>query len=144
MTRSGGCLCGAVRYETEPGSLDVQACHCGGCRKWSSGPLIALVDPGTVEFAGTENIGVYHASDWGERGFCKRCGSTLYWRRRGSDVFEVSAGTLDDQSGLKLVDQVYVDAKPDFYDFAAETPIRTEAEMVAAREKRASDEGAKS
>ncbi len=143
-TRTGGCLCGAVRYEAAPETLEVQACHCGDCRRWTSGPLLALVKPGKVSFTGAEAIGAYHSSAWGERGFCKVCGSTLYWRRRGTEVFEISAGTLDDQTGLTLVEQVYIDAKPEFYHFAETTKTRTEAEMVAARTGAAAgDQGAR-
>ena len=41
MTRTGSCLCGQVTFtaETMP---TMQACHCAMCRKWGSGPFMAV------------------------------------------------------------------------------------------------------
>ena len=38
----GGCLCGAVRYETRGESFSVAHCHCHSCRKHNGGPLVTL------------------------------------------------------------------------------------------------------
>lgn len=129
---SGRCLCGAVMFSAEVSKRNVDVCHCAMCRRWSGGPFIGLRHDGEVRFEGGENIGVYKSSEWGERGFCKICGSGLYWRLAESDHYSFSAGALDDQSGLTLTQQIFIDEKPDYYELANETPKLTGEEAVAA------------
>lgn len=120
MTMTGGCLCGAVRFEAEEVGEQVGACHCGQCRRWTSGPYFA-VRGSNVRFAGEENLGRYASSEWAERGFCKRCGSSLFYRMHDEPFHMLAVGAFDDQSRFHLARQVFIDEKPGFYDFAQET-----------------------
>lgn len=129
---SGRCLCGAVTFSAEVPKREVDICHCSMCRRWVAGPYIGLPHDGDVAFEGADNIGVYKSSDWAERGFCKVCGSSLYYHLLGTDHYSFSAGVLDDQCGLVLTAQIFIDEKPDYYDFANETPKLTGAEVFAA------------
>ena len=80
---NGSCLCGKIRIAVKGINRNVGACHCGTCRNWGGGPFMA-VDCGTdVSFEGEENISVYSSSEWAERGFCKECGSHLFYRLKG-------------------------------------------------------------
>jgi hypothetical protein len=140
-TVKGRCLCGAVTFAAEVAKLDVDACHCDMCRRWSAGPYIGLPYDGAVSFTGAENIGVYPSSEWAERGFCKVCGSSLYYHLSGTDHYSFSAGALDDQSGLRLVAQIFIDEKPDYYALANDTPKLTGAEAFAAFQAKSTSEG---
>ena len=71
---TGSCLCGTVTFHTRDVETDIHACHCSKCRTWSGTPALG-VSVGSVEFTGTEHIGVYGSSPWAERGFCKSCGT---------------------------------------------------------------------
>jgi hypothetical protein len=84
-----------------------------------------------VSFEGAEHIGVYASSDWAERTFCKVCGTSLYWRIRGTDEYSFCAGTLDDESGLELSTEIFIDEKPAYYAFANETKKLTAKEAMA-------------
>ena len=68
----GNCLCGKVRISAKHVSTHAGACHCGMCRKWSGGPLMAVNCGTEISFEGTENISIYDSSEWAERGFCKK------------------------------------------------------------------------
>lgn len=129
---SGRCLCGVVRFSFEPAKQEVGVCHCGMCRRWSAGPFFVLDHEGPVVFERREHIGVYKSSEWGERAFCKACGTSLYWRLSGADQYALSAGTLDDQTGLQFVAEIFIDEKPAYYAFANETQKMTGAEVMAA------------
>lgn len=129
---TGRCLCGAVSYRIETANRHADVCHCTMCRRWSAGPFIAFGHDGPIAFSGAENIGVYKSSEWAERAFCKVCGSPLYYHLLGSEFYALSAGTIDDQSRLSLSKQIFIDEKPDYYDFANETPKLTGAEFIAA------------
>jgi hypothetical protein len=118
---TGGCLCGVVRYRATLKNREVGACHCSMCRRWSGGPLLAVEVDGDLTFDNAAPVAAYRASGWGERGFCRQCGSNLFWRMQDGSHVVLSAGTLDDDSSLRLTNEIFVDEKPTYYDFANET-----------------------
>lgn len=134
--RTGRCLCEAVRFEAELASPDIKVCHCSICRKWSGSPTIFVRSKGGVAIENEANVSWYQSSEWAERGFCKICGSNLFFRLREGygDFYNVSVGALDDSSGLKMAMHIYIDEKPDYYDFADECPRLTGKEFLAAIE----------
>lgn len=127
----GACLCGTVRFTAASTDNHVGACHCGMCRKWGGGPLLAVDCGNDVKFDGEESIGVYASSDWAERGFCARCGSHLFYRLKDSGQYMIPIG-LFDEIGTPVFDrQVFIDSKPGWYDFANQTENMTGAEVFA-------------
>jgi hypothetical protein len=131
MTKGKGrCLCGAVNFTATNINNNVAACHCGMCRRWGGGPLMAVSCGTEVAFDGEENITVYNSSDWAERGFCKKCGSHLFYRLKGINEHQIPAGLFDSQGSFNFDLQVFIDRKPSFYSFANNTNEMTEAEVV--------------
>ncbi len=129
---SGRCLCGAVTLTGQTPRNEVGVCHCGMCQRWAAGPFLALeCEPGTLKISGEEHLGVYQSSEWGERCFCKRCGSPLLWRSTDGSHIAVSAGTLGDTSALTLTSQIFVDEKPSYYSFENKTAMMTGPEFIA-------------
>ncbi|WP_299865842.1 GFA family protein [uncultured Hoeflea sp.] len=128
---TGRCMCGAVVITGTARDPKVAVCHCDMCRRWSSGPCFE-VSCQEVSFEGEQHITRIRSSEWAERGFCGKCGSNLFYQIIGSDEFQISAGLLDEQDGLKLSLQVFTDRKPSYYTLADETETMTEAEMFAA------------
>ncbi|MCG8428980.1 MAG: GFA family protein [Chromatiales bacterium] len=127
----GHCLCGAITINASTMDKNVGACHCGMCRRWSGGPLLA-VDCGTdVSFEGKENITVYNSSEWAERGFCNQCGSHLFYRLKENQQYIMPVGLFEDQSSFEFDHQVFIDNKPAYYHFGNETRDMTEAEVFA-------------
>ncbi|MFK7751670.1 MAG: GFA family protein [Sedimentitalea sp.] len=129
---SGGCLCGAVRYTVNKPISEIAVCHCQMCRKHSGGLVLAAdLEKGDVTWSGTDNIGVFASSEWAERGFCKTCGSSLFWRMSDGEMLSLSAGTLDSFEGITLTTEIYVDHKPASFSFAGDTNKLTQAEVEA-------------
>lgn len=128
---SGQCLCGAVRIRAGSISNHVGACHCGMCRRWGGGPLLATNCGSDVIFDSQEVITVYDSSEWAERGFCSRCGSHLFYRLKQSGEYYMPAGLFDSADKFTLDHQVFIDRKPGFYQFANDTDDMTEAEVFA-------------
>ena len=118
--RAGGCLCGEVRFMVRHGG-EVHVCHCSLCRKATGGPMLAVICEGTPVFDDGSPVGIYHSSEQGERGFCLRCGSQLYFRHTPDNAYAFTAGTFDDQSLMVMTEEIYLQDKPGFYDFANET-----------------------
>ena len=92
---TGGCLCGAVRYESEAPPYDVSYCHCRMCQKSSGNPyfLGAFIRAKAFRFTRGEPK-FYKSSAWAERGFCAECGTPLIFRD-GTGSHAVYIGTLD-------------------------------------------------
>ncbi len=130
---SGGCICGAVRFAATPASDEMGVCHCSLCRRWSGGAGFLGVDCGAAVTVENEDmLGIYKSSNYGERVFCKACGSTLFWRMQdGSDIV-VSAQAFDTPGVFRFTSEIFVDEKPDNYTFANETKKMTSAEFFAA------------
>ena len=129
--KTGSCLCGAVRVTAKQADTNMRACHCGMCRKWTGGPLLAVDCGSEVVFEGEENISVFDSSAWAERGFCRQCGSALFFRIKATRGLTMPAGVFDDARDLVFTGQIFIDEKPAFYTFANETEDMTGAEMIA-------------
>ncbi len=131
FSSTGSCLCGAIKYTATAAKIHVGACHCKMCRQWAGGPYMAVECGDAVEFEHTEDLAVYSSSAWAERGFCRRCGSHLFYRFKSTNNHMMAAGSFDDESAFILDHQVFIDNKPDYYSFAERTQDMTEAELLA-------------
>lgn len=127
---TGRCLCGAVTFEARDVDRHAHACHCGMCRRWSGGPAISA-RAGDVQFEGNDAIGVYKSSAWAERGFCKSCGTNLFYRMPEQGMTILWLGTFDDVASFELAGEIYVDEKPGFYALAGDHPRQTGQEFLA-------------
>lgn len=130
MKATGQCLCGAVRFTAESVDTEIHGCHCNMCRRWSGGPGLA-VKAGSVDFDGEDHITRYPSSDWAERGFCKACGSHLFYFLKPASAYMLWAGSFDDPSPFNLAGEIYIDEKPPGYAFAGEHPRLTGEEFLA-------------
>ncbi len=91
---TGGCQCGQVRF-TVTGSLGrAVLCHCQMCQRATGNTFAPLVTARDVVFAGQPRR--FASSDVAERGFCRDCGTPLFYAPTGADVIEPMIGALDD------------------------------------------------
>lgn len=130
-TAKGTCLCGAVTVNFHLNEKVFDVCHCSMCRKWSGGPAMTVDAGTTISFQGTEFITTYSSSDWAERGFCKKCGTHLFYRLKESGFSNVPLGLLENSQHFKFHLQIFIDMKPEQYSFANKTEQMTEAEVFA-------------
>jgi hypothetical protein len=115
-TRTGGCACGAVRYSASGDLRPVVACHCSQCRKaFTNYGAFTAVARGGLAVDDEAAVTWYESSPGVRRGFCRRCGSALFWDRAAAGYVSIAAGTLDQPSGLTQVRHIYVADKADFY-----------------------------
>ena len=130
-TVHGHCLCSAVKISANPPTRTIGACHCAKCRRWGGGPMLTI-DCGTdVRFEGDEHISTYASSAWAERGFCKQCGTHLFYRLKDRNQYMMPAGVFDDIDGIVFDHQIFIDEKPDHYQFANDTQNLTGEEVFA-------------
>ncbi|HEY4163873.1 MAG TPA: GFA family protein, partial [Dongiaceae bacterium] len=120
---AGGCECGAVKYQVNGRMRGVLVCHCGQCRRFHGhAPGYSAARRAEMKIEGENNIAWYSASDEAKRGYCRHCGSTLFWAPNGRDTVSVSAGSLKAPTGLKTVRHIFVDDKSDYYRIADGVP----------------------
>ena len=115
---TGGCLCGAVRYEVHGRLRDVLICHCQDCRRWH-GHLCATAAARKHDLRILDERALRWftspTSDAGaRRGFCSECGSSLFWEPQG-EMISIAAGTLDPPTGLRIVGHWYTAQASDYY-----------------------------
>ena len=123
--KTGGCLCGAVRYEVDGPLRDVILCHCEMCRK-AHGHVGAYTAAPKSALRITEGRGLrwYVSSATARRAFCGECGGTLFWEGRDRDTISIAAGTLDGATGLSTTLQIHVDDAGDYYKIDPAIPRR--------------------
>ena len=128
----GGCLCGAVRFELTQPPPPVWFCHCKMCRRWSGGLPLAAVEASPPRLLRAEALRWHASSDFGERGFCEKCGSKLFWRESAAAAeWDITAAALDDESALQMGGHIYYDDKPGYYSFADAACKHSGAEHLA-------------
>ena len=126
--RTGSCLCGGVAYEVRGHLRPVIACHCIQCRK-TSGHYVAATQAEAREVAiEGDTLRWYKSSDTAERGFCSVCGGNLFWRKLGSPLISIWAGTIDGPTGLRMEAQLYPESAGDYYDLP-DVPAVDQAEL---------------
>lgn len=112
----GSCLCGGVVFRAALPALGASHCYCTMCQKFhgaAAGSYIDVATRGYVVEQGQDLIVDYASSEKGRRGFCKTCGSSLYWRSTDTpDVIELSLGTLQPAWTGTVEREVYTDGKP--------------------------------
>ena len=132
LRATGSCLCGAVQYEVHGLLRDVINCHCSKCRR-VHGHISAHGSTRREDLVIRENGGLkWYRSLTDEtpnvhRGFCRECGSSLFWDPRDNDYIYISAGTLDAPTGLKTVGNIWISQAGDYYDITDHLPTYKES-----------------
>ncbi len=128
----GACLCGACEFSAATASTHMGSCHCKTCRRWGGGPYMSVHCGKDVNFKDTSSIQTFNSSKWAERGFCKTCGTHLFYHLKGSDQYMLPAGLFDDKFQFNFTRQVFIDEKPDYYTFENDTKKMTGPQVMAA------------
>jgi hypothetical protein len=102
---TGGCLCGAVRFEVTEPPLSAGYCHCSRCqrRTGTAASAQALIAPGSLRLtAGEELIRAFEPPDGAAKLFCSACGSALWSRSPDdADVIAIRLGAFDEDPGIR-------------------------------------------
>ncbi len=116
--RSGGCLCGAIRYRLDSEPVDAGYCHCRLCQRFSGAPVMAFASLplADVHFEG-EMPARYQSSSIGERWFCQQCGSSIaMWLSYAPDSLDIAMATLDDPTMLPPGFHVWRESRVGWFD----------------------------
>lgn len=138
MTESlrGQCMCGAVRYVIDGPARPVWNCHCERCRRWTGHFTAATgCQRDQLHLIADDTLEWYYPEEWPDvaYGFCRRCGSSLFWRVEavppGESPEQLSriaiwAGTLDLPTGLHTELAIYAQDASDYHTLDSSIPTR--------------------
>jgi hypothetical protein len=119
----GRCECGRVRFAVAAVRDAVTVCHCSQCRR-TSGHLWASTHApfAALQFETEEGLEWYASSALARRGFCRFCGSSLFYRMNGEDGIGIAAGCLEGTTGLHLGKHIFVADKGGYYEISDGLP----------------------
>ena len=126
-TNTGGCLCGAVRYEVNAEPLAVLCCHCTDCQKVSGGPYATavLVPKRAITINGTTKaFAVKGESGYTvTRRFCPECGTPLFSELSAHpDLFAIKQGSLDERSTTRPTMNIWTSSAQPWVHLDASIP----------------------
>ena len=118
--RTGGCLCGAIRYENEAEPMLIANCYCDNCRKNSgaANSYNLAMPAGSTKITGSPKTYVDETGASGKpfnRMFCPECGTHFLSHGPAYEGIEfIKAGTLDDANGLVPTAHIWCEQKLDW------------------------------
>ena len=127
---TGGCYCGAVKYEIHGRLLMFANCHCPDCRKFTGSAFSAVLvveSEGFTVTSGEGHLVPYQSSPGKHRSFCRTCGCHLFSRseHRPGMIF-VRAGSLDEDPQLRPQCHIWVSAKAPWHEICDSLPQHPE------------------
>ncbi|MEM6617987.1 MAG: GFA family protein [Pseudomonadota bacterium] len=114
-----------MKYSSVGPWRSVIVCHCTQCRRTSGHIWAATAVPNYTLRIEEEVEGAlvwYQSSETARRGFCRLCGSSLFYDKIGESTVSIAAGSLDGDTGLRSVKHIFVAEKGDYYEIADDLP----------------------
>jgi hypothetical protein len=123
QVHTGHCACGTVRFKTRGELRGVIFCHCTQCRRQTGHFLASTAcEDKDLEVEGIEHVSWFQSSPEAKRGFCKICGSGLFWKNSEKTYTSILAGSFDEPSGLVGAEHIFVADKGSYYEIANDLP----------------------
>jgi hypothetical protein len=126
MAVSGGCHCGAIRYELEGDALTHALCHCSDCRRSAGAPMVGwTMYPSAALKLVKGTPRVYKSSEQGRRLFCGNCGTGLFYENAGMlpGLIDVQSATYDDPDAIPAQAHIQVAERIRWMEHAHELPV---------------------
>ncbi|MCB1196939.1 MAG: GFA family protein [Deltaproteobacteria bacterium] len=109
---SGGCQCGAIRFQAQRLKDNSHVCHCRMCQKAAGNFFMALVGVPLEDFTWTRGQPSFFASSVKvKRGFCANCGTPLFFRHQDSQHISMTIGSFDHPENIPLAFELGIEAK---------------------------------
>lgn len=116
MILSGGCQCGAVRYEVDGPPNSAGICECRMCQR-ATGAFAyadAQFDGDKVRWT-TGRPRLFGSSTIADRGFCADCGTSLTYQNRTAGTVSIMIATLDDPEAIRPSSHVGIEGRPSWF-----------------------------
>ena len=116
LSLKASCLCGGIQLRTHGYHRDVENCHCVQCMK-THGHHAAYtnVREQNVKFLKKRTLKWFRSSKRAKRGFCRKCGASLFFKFIGGNNISIAAGMFNGPTKLKTRMNIFVKGKLDYY-----------------------------
>jgi hypothetical protein len=129
---TGGCQCGAVRYEWTVKPTHSSVCYCRMCQKASGQPFMALTGGKVEHLKWTRGTpAVFRSSNFVERKFCKDCGTQLTYSFTERGRISVAVNSLDDPEAMPPTKQYGIESKVSWLEGIHDLPAQRTDEWFA-------------
>ena len=110
------CLCGGIQLKTKGPLRHVSNCHCRQCMK-THGNYAAYTNAleKDIKFVKKRTLKWFKSSKKARRGFCNKCGASIFFKFLGSDDISIAAGMFQNPTKLKTTINIFVKGKLDYY-----------------------------
>ena len=126
MTITGGCHCGAVRYQADGEAITHALCHCMDCRRSAGAPMVAwtMYPEGSVKVT-QGSTKIYNSSGHGRRQFCPECGTGLFYTNAQMlpGIIDIQSCTYDDPNLVPARAHIQVAERIGWMASAHELPV---------------------
>ncbi|HAA29326.1 MAG TPA: GFA family protein [Cyanobacteria bacterium UBA8553] len=121
---TGGCLCGAVRYQTTATPIDAGYCHCRLCQKANGAPVVTWLTVPFEEFTFIKgNPTAYRSSPVGIRHFCQTCGTHLTFQKAQEPItIDIIVCSMDDSEAIQPQYHVWTASQITWFEVADNLP----------------------
>ena len=116
LSLKASCLCSGIKLKTQGYHRNVQNCHCIQCMK-THGHHAAYtnVEERNVKFLKKRTLKWFKSSKRAKRGFCNKCGASLFFKIIGAKTISIAAGMFNKPIKLKTTMNIFVKGKSDYY-----------------------------
>ena len=110
------CLCGGIQLKTKGPLRHVSNCHCRQCMKTHGNYAAYTNTPEKdLKFIKKRTLKWFRSSKKAKRGFCKRCGASMFFKIMGAKNISIAAGMFKNPTKLKTTMNIFVKGKLDYY-----------------------------
>ena len=117
------CLCGGIKLKINGPLRHVSNCHCIQCMKTHGNfaAYTALKDI-NVKFITKRTLKWFKSSKKAQRGFCKKCGASIFFKMNKSNIISISAGLFDKSLKLKTNRNIFTKNRLKYYSLDRDIP----------------------
>ena len=125
MVATGGCHCGAIRYEAQGEPLTHALCHCSDCRRHAGAPMVGwTMFPQAAVKVTSGTPKVYESSAHGRGHFCPNCGTGLFYTNAEvlPEIIDIQSATYDDPDAVPAMMHIQTAERIHWMERAHELP----------------------
>ncbi|MGD9501434.1 MAG: GFA family protein [Methyloceanibacter sp.] len=125
MTITGGCHCGAIRYQAEGAPMTHALCHCTDCRRHAGAPMVGwTMFPADAVTVTKGEPKIYASSENGRRHFCGACGTGLFYTNAAvlPGIIDIQSATYDDPNAAPARAHIQVAERISWMEHVHELP----------------------
>ena len=116
ISLKASCLCGNIKFKTQGNHRDIHNCHCIQCMKTHGHhAAYTAVKLNNIKFHKKKTLKWFRSSKRAKRGFCNKCGASIFYRSIGSKAIHISAGIFNRPVKLKTEMNIFVKNKLEYY-----------------------------